>query len=222
MVLLSLLTLGMAAYGIGASIASAKTASIERKIESKGNLDVEESFDDILRLNRVHKTWGLFLDDKNVHDIHVLPEGGYNSCLEYIGSQPLTTHEDENKFIELYNERRKEDLERRQKYFDENYQKAKRRFYAELNNSDEIVTFTFRKEHFQFIPVEEHNKLVHNLYYNTFFGQMATKPAKILFRERMGRSVREEVWQLNLPNKYGADGYYKACCKKLGYPGIGI
>ena len=95
-------------------------------------------------------------------------------------------------------------------------------FYAELNNSDGIVTFTFRKEHFQFISLEKHNKLVHDLYYNTFFGQIATKPAKILFRERMGRQVREEVWQLNLPNKYGADRYYKACCKKLGYPGIGI
>ena len=56
MVLLSLLTLGMAAYGIAGCVSSAKTAHIERKIESRGNLDVEESFEDILRLHRINKT----------------------------------------------------------------------------------------------------------------------------------------------------------------------
>lgn len=222
MVLLSLITLGIAAYGIGGCIASAKAARIKRRIESKGNLDVEESFDDILRLHRINKTVDIFLDDNDCEDVYVLPEFGYIDCLEYINNQPLTTEADTQKFIEIYDQKRKKDLKRRQKYFEQNYQKHKRMYYVELNSSDEVVTFTFRKEHFQFIPLAEHNKLVHDLYYNTFFGQMATKPAKIVYRERMGRQVREEVWQLNLPNKYGADRYYKSCCKKLGYSGIGI
>ena len=222
MVLLSLLTLGMAAYGIAGCVSSAKAARIERKIESKGDLDVEESFEDILHLHGINKTSDLFLDDKESEEVYVLPEFGYKDCLEYINNQPLTTGADVEKFIEIYNKRRQQDLERRRQYFEDNYLKHKRMYYAELNNSGEIVTFTFRKEHFQFIPLAEHHKLVHDLYHNTFFGQMATRPGKIVYQERMGRKIRVEVWQLNLPNRYGADRYYKACCKKLGYSGIGV
>ena len=222
MVLLALLTLGAAAYGIGGCIASAKTARIERRIESKGNLDVEESFDDILRLHRINKTVDLFLDDKDCGEVYVLPEFGYKDCLEYINNQPLTTGADVEKFIQIYNQKRQQDLERRRQFFEDNYLKHKRMYYAELNSSNEIVTFTFQKEHFQFIPLAEHHKLVHDLYYNTFFGQVATRPGKIVYQKRMGRKIRVEIWQLNLPNKYGADRYYKACCKKLGYSGIGV
>ena len=222
MVLLSLLTLGMTAYGIAGCVSSAKTAHIERKIESRGNLDVEESFEDILRLHRINKTPDLFLDDKDAEEVYVLPEFGYKDCLEYIHNQPLTTEADARKFIEIYNQKRQQDLERRKQFFEDNYLKHKRMYYAELNSSNEIVTFTFQKEHFQFIPLAEHHKLVHDLYHNTFFGQMATQPGKIVYQERMGRKIRVEIWQLNLPNKYGADTYYKACCKKLGYSGIGI
>ena len=220
--LLELITLGIGAYSIAGMVSSSKTALIEKRIEERGNLNVEESFEDILKLCRVKYTADLFIEDKNVQDVLVLEEGGYSDCLDFIRQQPLTTGEDEKKFIQIYNQKRQEGLKRRKEYFEENYQKCKRRYYRELNESSDLVTFTFTKEHFQHIPPENHFKLVNDLYHDTFLGQIATKPGKIVLKEHMGRWVPIEVWQFTLPSKFGADSYYKACCKRLGYSGIGI
>lgn len=218
MVLLELLTLGSVAYAFAGCISSAKTARLEQKLEKRGDLDVVRDFDLILEINRVHRDYGSFIDDK----IPVLPENGYQECLKFIMEQPLTTKSDEERFIAHYNKIREQDLNKRQEIFDNEYIKYRKSYYSNLarcnnpNTDDKLITSVFRKEYWlNNLSGYEHQQRINRIYFETFFGDIATQPAKLLYGEEKGSYV--EIWHVKFWNKYNIDKYYSACCKKVGF-----
>lgn len=218
MVLLELLTLGSFAYACAGCISSAKTARLEHELDKRGDLDVVRDFDLILEINRVHRDYGSFIDDK----IPVLPENGYQECLKFIREQPLTTKSDEERFIAYYNKIRQQDLDKRQGIFDEEYIKYRQSYYSNLtrcnnpNTDDRLITFVFRKEYWiGSITGYEHQQRINKLYFETFFGDIATQPAKLLYNRE--KNSYTEIWHVSFWSKYQIDKYYSACCKKVGF-----
>jgi hypothetical protein len=218
MVLLELLTLGSVAYAFAGCISSAKTARLEHELEKRGELDVVRDFDLILKINRVDKTYGAFIDDK----IPVLPANGYQECLQFIREQPLTTKADEDRFIAHYNKIRRKDLDKRQEIFNNQYNSYRKRYYENLeqcnnpNTEDKLITFVFRREYWlNNLNGYEHQQRVNRIYYETFFGDIATQPAKLLYNSE--KNSYTEVWHVSFWSKYQIDKYYSICCKKVGY-----
>jgi hypothetical protein len=218
MVLIELLTLVSVAYAFAGCISSAKTSRLRRELEKRGDLDVVRDFDLILKINRVDKTYGAFIDDK----IPVLPANGYQECLQFIREQPLTTKSDEDCFITHYNKMRRKDLDKRQKIFDEEYVRYRQSYYSNLercnnpNTDDKLITFVFRREYWlNNLTGYEHQQRINKLYFETFFGDIASQPAKLLYDSEKGSYV--EIWQVKFWNKYDIDKYYSVCCKKVGF-----
>ena len=218
MVLLELLTLGSVAYAFAGCISSAKTARLEQELKKRGDLDVIRDFDLILKINRVHRGCGTYVDDK----IPVLPENGYQDCIKFIREQPLTTKADEERFIAHYNKIRQQDLDKRQGIFDEEYISYKQSYYSNLercnnpNTEDKLMTFTFRREYWiGNISGYEHQQRINKLYFETFFGDIATQPAKLVYNKEKNSFI--EIWHVSFWSKYQIDKYYSACCKKVGF-----
>lgn len=218
MVLIELLTLGSLAYACAGGISSAKTARLEHELEKRGDLDVVRDFDLILKINRVHRDYGSFIDDK----IPVLPANGYQECLQFIREQPLTTKSDEQKFIAYYNKVRREDLRKRQAIFDKDYNHYRKMYYSNLeqcnnpNTEDKLITFVFRREYWlNNLTGYEHQQRINKLYFETFFGDIASQPAKLLYDSEKGSCV--EIWQVKFWSKHIIDKYYSVCCKKVGF-----
>ena len=219
MVLLELLTLGSVAYAFAGCISSAKTARLENELGKRGDLDVVRDFDLILEINRVYMVHESYVED----DIFVLPKYGYKDCLKFIREQPLTTKTDENRFIAHYNKMRQQDLDKRQKIFNNRYNNYRARYYENLersnnpNTEDKLMTFTFRREYCWFGSISgyEHQQRINKLYFQTFFGDIATQPAKLVYNEEKNSYI--EIWQVSFWNKNEIREYYSACCKKVGY-----
>ena len=219
MVLLELLTLASVAYAFAGCISSAKTARLQRELERRGDLDVIRDFDLLLEINRVHRVHESYVND----DIFVLPKYGYQDCLKFIQEQPLTTKTDENRFIAHYNEMRQRDLDKRQKIFSEEYVKYRQSYYSNLercnnpNTEDKLMTFTFKREYCWFgcISGYEHQQRINRLYFETFFGDIATQPAKLVYNPEKNSYI--EIWHVSFWNKYEIRDYYSACCKRVGY-----
>ena len=218
MVLIGLLTLVSVAYAFAGCISSAKTARLRRELDKRGDLDVVRDFDLILKINRVDKTYGAFIDDK----IPVLPANGYQECLQFIREQPLTTKFDEQKFIAYYNKIRREDLENRQSIFDKEYNHYRKMYYSNLeqcnnpNTEDKLISFVFRREYWlNNLNGYEHQQRVNRIYFETFFGDIATQPAKLLYDRE--KNSFTEIWHVSFWSKYHIDKYYSACCKKVGF-----
>lgn len=218
MVLLELVTLASLAYACAGCISSAKTAKWEQELEKRGDLDVVRDFDLILKINRVHRGYGSYVDDK----IPVLPEYGYRECLKFIREQPLTTKVDEERFIAHYNKIRQQDLNKRQEIFDNEYIKYRQSYYSNLercnnpNTDDKLITFVFRREYWlNNLTGYEHQQRINKLYFETFFGDIASQPAKLLYDSEKGSYV--EIWYVKFWNKYNIDKYYSVCCKRVGF-----
>ena len=217
-VLLELLTLGSVAYAFAGCISSAKTARLENELEKRGDLDVVRDFDLVLEVNRVHRDYGSYVDDK----IPVLPEYGYQNCLKFIREQPLTTKADEDRFISHYNKMRQQDLDKRQKIFNNQYYNYRARYYRNLercnnpNTEDKLLIFTFKREYWiGSISGYNHQQRINKVYFETFFGDIATQPAKLVFNPEKRSYI--EIWQVSFWNKNEIRDYYSACCKKVGY-----
>lgn len=210
MVLFSLLFCGAVAYGFAGMVSSSKTARLERKLEERGDLDVIRDFDLILEINRVHRTFDGYTDDK----IPVLPEMGWNECLDYIREQPLTTGEDEKRFIAHYNKMRQKDLKNRQKIFDEKYERYEKKFYGE-DKDKKFSTFTFRKEYWGPGLSDNHQERINKIYNETFFKDIASQPAKLIYNHDKNSYI--EIWHVTFWSKVFIDTYYSVCCKKVGF-----
>jgi hypothetical protein len=218
MVLIELLTLGSLAYACAGCISSAKTARLKQELEKKGDLDVVRDFDLILKINRVHRDYGTYVDDR----IPVLPVNGWQECIKFIREQPLTTKSDEDLFIAHYKKVRQEDLENRQSIFDKEYNHYRKMYYSNLercNNpytDDRLITFVYKKEYWlKNLNGYEHQQRVNKLYFETFFGDIASQPAKLQYDSEKGSYV--EIWQVKFWNKYDIDKYYSVCCKRVGF-----
>lgn len=219
-ILLGILTLGTALYGMAGCVASAKHAITEKELESRGDLDVIRDFDLILKLNGVGYSYEEYWDDDD--KVLVLEENGYLECLKYIQQQPLTSDEDIKLFIEHYNKLRNEQIKKRQERFNESYNLSRRYFYQDLekcNNPNienyKIKTIVYRKEHWKLISGHEHMERISKLYFETFWGDIATQPAKLVFDFDLRCYI--EIWHVKFYAKYPLDDYYSRCCKRLGF-----
>ena len=77
---------------------------------------------------------------------------------------------------------------------------------------------TFERTHYLF-DEEFVVNLADNLYHNTFFGEMATQPPKVVFNPNATNISFHEIWVIRCPGgKQKAKKYWKACSRKLGFP----
>ncbi|WP_296862294.1 hypothetical protein [uncultured Methanobrevibacter sp.] len=83
---------------------------------------------------------------------------------------------------------RQQDLDKRQKIFNNQYNSYRERYYENLercnnpNTEDKLMTFVFRKEYWIGSSTGyEHQERINKLYFETFFGDIATQPAKLIY-----------------------------------------
>ncbi|WP_296808702.1 hypothetical protein [uncultured Methanobrevibacter sp.] len=117
---------------------------------------------------------------------------------------------------------RQQDLDKRQKIFNNQYNSYRERYYENLercnnpNTEDKLMTFVFRKEYWIGSSTGyEHQERINKLYFETFFGDIATQPAKLIYDSEKKSYI--EIWQVSFWSKYQIDNYYSACCKKVGF-----
>ena len=183
-----------------------KASNADRRVRNSG-YDLDRDFEDVLRVCHVRR--------KKQDGIKYLPEGGWRDCISYIERQPYTTDKDVEMFRLRYNRIRKHELKKVQDKWDQNYNNAYQEY---LSSTEPVTTITFEKTHYLF-DEEFVVNLADNLYQNTFMGEMATQPPKVVFNPDATNISFIEVWVLRVPGgKRNAKKYWKVCSRKLGFP----
>ncbi len=184
----------------------AKASNADRRVRNSG-YDLNRDFEDVFRVCHVRR--------KKQDGIKYLPEGGWRDCISYIERQPYTTDKDVEMFKLRYNRIRKHELKKVQDKWDQNYSNVYQEY---LSSTEPVTTITFEKTHYLFDDEFVVN-LADNLYQNTFMGEIATQPPKVVFNPDATNISFIEVWVLRVPGgKRNAKKYWKVCSRKLGFP----
>ncbi|MBE6509456.1 MAG: hypothetical protein E7Z77_08610 [Methanobrevibacter sp.] len=114
-----------------------------------------------------------------------------------------------------YDRVRRQELKKVQDKWDQIYNNAYKEY---LSSTEPVTTMTFERTHYLF-DEEFVVNLADNLYQNTFFGEMATQPPKVVFNPDATNISFHEIWVIRCPGgKQKAKKYWKACSRKLGFP----
>ena len=184
----------------------AKASNADRRVRNSG-YDLDRDFEDVLRACHVQR--------KSQDGVKYLSEDGWKSCVSYIQRQPYTTDKDVEMFRLRYNRIRKQELKKVQEKWDQNYNNAYKEY---LSSTEPVTTITFEKTHYLF-DEEFVVNLADNLYQNTFMGEIATQPPKVVFNPDATNISFIEVWVLRVPGgKRNSKKYWKVCSRKLGFP----
>ena len=184
----------------------AKASNADRRVRNSGYA-LDRDFEDVLRACHVQR--------KSQDGVKYLSEDGWKSCVSYIQRQPYATDKDVEMFRLRYNRIRKQELKKVQDKWDQNYNNAYQEY---LSSTEPVETITFEKTHYLF-DEEFVVNLADNLYHNTFMGEIATQPPKVVFNPNATNISFIEVWVLRVPGgKRNAKKYWKACSRKLGFP----
>ncbi len=206
MVLLTFALLGISALAWSGAAKDAKASNADRRVRNSG-YDLNRDFEDVLRACHVQR--------KSQDGVKYLSEDDWKSCVSYIQRQPYTTDKDVEMFRLRYNRIRKQELKKVQDKWDQNYNNA---YQDYLSSNEPVETITFEKTHYLF-DEEFVVNLADNLYQNTFMGEIATQPPKVVFNPDATNISFIEVWVLRVPGgKRNAKKYWKACSRKLGFP----
>lgn len=206
MVLLTFALLGISALAWSGAAKDAKASNADRRVRNSG-YDLDRDFEDVLRVCHVRR--------KSQDGVKYLSEDGWKSCVSYIQRQPYTTDKDVEMFRLRYNRIRKHELKKVQDKWDQNYNNV---YQDYLSSNEPVETITFEKTHYLF-DEEFVVNLADNLYQNTFMGEMATQPPKVVFNPDATNISFIEVWVLRVPGgKRNAKKYWKVCSRKLGFP----
>ena len=184
----------------------AKASNADRRVRNSG-YDLNRDFEDVLRVCHVRR--------ERIDGVKILPEVKWIDCIPYIERQPYATDKDVEMFKLRYNRIRKQELKKVQDKWDQNYNNAYKEY---LSSTEPVTTITFEKTHYLF-DEEFVVNLADNLYQNTFMGEMATQPPKVVFNPDATNISFIEVWVLRVPGgKRNAKKYWKVCSRKLGFP----
>ena len=206
MVLLTFALLGISALAWSGAAKDAKASNADRRVRNSG-YDLDRDFEDVLRACHIQR--------KSQDGVKYLSEDGWKSCVSYIQRQPYTTDKDVEMFRLRYNRIRKHELKKVQDKWDQNYNNV---YQDYLSSNEPVETITFEKTHYLF-DEEFVVNLADNLYQNTFMGEMATQPPKVVFNPDATNISFIEVWVLRVPGgKRNAKKYWKVCSRKLGFP----
>ena len=206
MVLLTFALLGISALAWSGAAKDAKASNADRRVRNSG-YDLNRDFEDVLRACHVQR--------KSQDGVKYLSEDGWKSCVSYIQRQPYTTDKDVEMFKLRYNRIRKHELKKVQDKWNQNYNNV---YQDYLSSNEPVETITFEKTHYLF-DEEFVVNLADNLYQNTFMGEIATQPPKVVFNPDATNISFIEVWVLRVPGgKRNAKKYWKACSRKLGFP----
>lgn len=204
--LLALASLAIASAVWNDIAKDAKASNADRRVRNSG-YDLNRDFEDVLRACHIQR--------KSQDGIKYLPEDRWRDCVSYILRQPYTTEKDVEMFRLRYNRIRKQELKKVQDKWDQNYNNAYQEY---LSSTEPVTTITFEKTHYLF-DEEFVVNLADNLYQNTFMGEIATQPPKVVFNPDATNISFIEVWVLRVPGgKRNAKKYWKACSRKLGFP----
>jgi len=154
---------------------------------------------------------GKYLGMRINNDPPIWPKDGWKQCIPFLEEQPTITDEDILEFIDCYHTVRQESLKALQNEYDKSYETVKNGFHTR-----EVPTgFTmYEQNHWSNISIEEHQKMVDDIYHNTFWNEIATGPAKVI-GEGLGK--RREIWRVKAYHKVPLDLYYHTCKEKAGY-----
>ena len=174
------------------------------------DVDVKRDFAKICYIHGVKKkaTNTLFGIQCN-NNPPIWPKNGYQKCIAFLREQPKLTEKDIDLFKTIYNRQREISLNNLQQAYDESYEKWYNHF---LNNNSKGRLTIFKKKHWEFFSVKTHQEMVDDIYYNTFWNEIATAPAKVIGDDF---SQRREIWQIK--DYLSVDSYYLACLNKCGY-----
>ena len=202
------------AYGIKSEHKSSVNKSkIKRLLEERNyDIDVNRDFEDILWACNIKK------DDSHTKMLgfpinelpSVWPKHGYMAAMSFLEEQPNLTQEDIDLFIKIYNSERFWSLRELQKVYDEIYEKRKKNF-NKMKLNDELIIY--EKHHWAGVDIDQHRKMVDDIYYNTYWNKIATKPAKII----QDGHKRREIWQVRKYHKVELNNDYLSCQNKCGY-----
>ena len=204
--------MGAMAYGISSESKSAAYKGRKQAFLKDINYDVNinRDFLDICYVCGVRqKATNTHLGLQCNNNPPVWPKGGYQKCIPFLKEQPQLTKEDIELFKKIYNQKRRESLDNLQKAYDESYEDWLRIFRKE---EDTDVLRIFTKKHWDLFSVKDHQKMTNDIYYNTFWNEIATGPAKIIDE---GFGKRREIWQVK--NYRDVNSYYHRCLDKCGY-----
>ncbi|WP_296851836.1 hypothetical protein [uncultured Methanobrevibacter sp.] len=206
MVLLTFALLGISALAWSGAAKDAKASNADRRVRNSG-YDLDRDFENVLRACHIQR--------KSQDGIKYLPEDRWRDCVSYILRQPYTTEKDVEMFRLRYNRIRKQELKKVQDKWDQNYNRAYQEY---LSSTEPVTTITFEKTHYLF-DEEFVVNLADNLYHNTFFGEMAKQPPKVVFNPNATNISFHEIWVIRCPGGIQkAKKYWKACSRKLGFP----
>lgn len=203
--LLGFALVGLAsAYGLKAVASDTKTFMLEKELKKSGPLDVERDFDLICLICRIRRV--SYPSLIGGEDTEVLPEKGMDRAYEFIMQEPLTEISDFDKFCEVYNTVREQELAKQKEIWNNEYHEV----VNSLNLSDELITFRKRVIG---IPIS-HDELIERLYSVTVLKDIAPKPGKAVIENN--RSGRLHVWALRGVRHFESEKLYKACARKCG------
>ena len=203
--LLFLGAMAASAWGWGCATRDMKEMAVENKLKHEP-YDLVKHFEDILVHSNVKR--------KKIDGKKYLPENGYNDCISFIERQPLTTKKDVDEFIAKYKEKRNEELKYIQEVWDREYDTLLQEY---LNSTKAVSVFTFEKK-FYLMDEDWVNELSNRLLNETFFGKMAVSEPKVVKNPRSTNISYINVWRIECTSYSKAWQYYKACCRKIGYP----
>lgn len=204
--LLALASIAIASAALSGAANDAKASNADRRVRNSG-YDLDRDFEDVLKACNVRR--------KSQDGIKYLSEDGWKSCVSYIQRQPYTTDKDVEMFRLRYNRIRKQELKKVQNKWNQNYNNAYQEY---LSSTEPVTTITFEKTHYLF-DEEFVTDLANNLYHNTFFGEMATQPPKVVFNPNATNISFHEIWVIRCPGGIQkAKKYWKVCSRKLGFP----
>lgn len=208
------LLLAIFAIGIGASMVKEVGKDVTKiparsKIQENsknGKFDVVKNFEEILFINDVKRK-------KFNSDVAVLPNTGYEKCLDYIRNHHLTTKADEGRFIRHYRKVLSEELAQRQKEYNQHYLTVESEVKS-LIHADEWEVVRFEHSN-AFVDKFDVEMKVTDICEKTFLGMFLMGDVKI----KQSNAVFREIWALKIPvsMKFELERYYKACAEKCGY-----
>lgn len=207
MVLLTFALLGISAMAWKGVYDDCKKASANSRIQNE-RYNLSKHFEEVLKCSNVKR--------KKQDGHKYLPADGWKQCISYIERQAYTSDKDITEFINHYEKIRKEELNKIQKHWNDEYQKARQEY---LSSSGSTQEFVFEKKFYAFFDYEFVQELADELYAKTFMHDMAVKRPKVVGLPDATNDAYVMVWVIRCPGgSYKAKEYFRACCRYLGKP----
>lgn len=215
---LSFLGIGSAiAYGLSSGTKRVNRRTMQEAYLKRVNydVDVERDFKEICKVNGVNPiaTNKGILGMQCNNNPPVWPKDGWKDCIIFLREQPDLTSADEEYFRVLYEEARDISLDKLQDCLDEFYF-LEEKYFREKDIPQDITIF--EKRHFGNLSLEEHQNIVKDLYFNTFWGEIAINLPKIIDSPRFGQP-RREIWKVKDYTNFHLKQYYSTCLDYIGY-----